>query len=74
MGCTKKQKDPFPTYQNPRPVSTNDFFVSLKDLLMENAEKGSEGISTKTLGRNENTGKGRPFPVLLTSEANFISC
>jgi hypothetical protein len=40
---------------------------------MENAETGSEGSSTETPGTNESTGKGRPSPIALTSQANLIS-
>jgi hypothetical protein len=58
--CTKKQKGPPPTYQNPRPVAINNFFPPLRDLSMENVETGSEGNSTKTRGTNEGSGKCRP--------------
>jgi hypothetical protein len=40
---------------------------------MENAETGSERNSTKTPGTNENTDKGRPHLLVLTSDANLIS-
>jgi hypothetical protein len=40
---------------------------------MENAETGSEGNSTKTPGTNESTGKGKPTPNALTSEASLNS-
>jgi hypothetical protein len=40
---------------------------------MENVGMGSEGNSTKTPGTNESTGKGRPSPIVLISEANLIS-
>jgi hypothetical protein len=71
--CTKKQKRPPPTYQNPRPVATNNFFVPFTDLPKENVETGSEGNSTKTPETNESPGNGRPPPIVLTSEANTIS-
>jgi hypothetical protein len=51
--CTKNNNRPPPTYQNPRPVATNNFFVPLRDLPMENKEMGNKGNSTKTLGTNE---------------------
>jgi hypothetical protein len=70
--CTKKLKSPPPTYQNPRPVATNNFFAPLRDLPMENAETGSEGNSTKTPGTYVNSGKCRPSPIVLTSEAKFV--
>jgi hypothetical protein len=60
--CTRKQKRPPPTYKNPRSVATNDFFAPLRDLPMENAERGSERNSTKTPGINVSTGKGRHLP------------
>jgi hypothetical protein len=50
---TKKQKKPPPTCQNPRPVTTNIFFVSLRNLLIENVVVGSEGNSTETAVTNE---------------------
>jgi hypothetical protein len=50
----------------------NNFLVAFRDLLTENAERGSEGNSTKTPGTNEITGKGRPPPTVLTSEANLV--
>jgi hypothetical protein len=37
------------------------------------AETGSERKSTKTPGTTECTGKGKPPPIILTSEANLIS-
>jgi hypothetical protein len=37
------------------------------------AETGGEGKSTKTPGTNESTGRGRPPPIALISEANVIS-
>jgi hypothetical protein len=37
---------------------------------MKNAEAGSEGNSTKLPGTNENTGKRRPPPIVLTSMAS----
>jgi hypothetical protein len=46
--CTQKQRRPPPTYQNPRPVATNDSFVPLRDLPMKNSETRSEVNFTKT--------------------------
>jgi hypothetical protein len=40
---------------------------------MENKEKGSEGNSTRTRETNDSHGKGRPPPIVLTSEVNLIS-
>jgi hypothetical protein len=40
--CTKIQKRPSTTYQNPRPVVMNNFFAPLRDLRMENAEPSRE--------------------------------
>jgi hypothetical protein len=63
-----------PSYRKcPLQLIKTHFFAPLKDLLTENAETGSEGNSTKTPGTNETTGKGRPPPIVLTSEANLIS-
>jgi hypothetical protein len=73
MCCTKKQKSPPPTYQNPQPVATNNFLAPLRDLPMENAETSSERNSTKTCGTNESTGISRPPPIVLSSEAKLIS-
>jgi hypothetical protein len=53
-------------------VATNNFFVPLRDLPMENVETGSEGNSTKIFGTSETTGKGRPPLVVLISDANLI--
>jgi hypothetical protein len=36
-------------------------------------ETGSEGNSTKTPGANECLDKGRPPPIVITSEANLFS-
>jgi hypothetical protein len=71
--CIKKYKRPPPTHQNPRSVTTNNFFAPLGDLPMENAETASEGNSTKTPGTNDSPGKGRLPPTVLTSEANLIN-
>jgi hypothetical protein len=56
--CMKKQKRSPATYQNPRPVATNNFFAPLTDLHMENAERSSEGNSTKMPEIRESPGKG----------------
>jgi hypothetical protein len=58
----KKQKRPPLTYQNPRPVATNNFFAPRRDLPMENAETGSEGDSKKTSGTNESTANAGHLP------------
>jgi hypothetical protein len=71
--CTKKLKRPPPTYQNPRPVATNNFFAPLGDLPMENAEPSSEGNYIKTPEKNDSMGKSRPPSIVLTSEANLNS-
>jgi hypothetical protein len=71
QSCTKKQKRPPPTYQNLRPMATNNFFAPLRDLPVEDAETGGEGNSTRTPGTNESTGEGRS-PLILTSDANLI--
>jgi hypothetical protein len=71
--CTKKQKRPHPTYQNPWLVAMNNSFEPLRDLHMANVEPGSEGNSNEIPGTNESTGKGRPPPTVLTSEANLMS-
>jgi hypothetical protein len=71
--CTKTLKRPPPTYQNPRQVATNNFYAPLSHLHMENTETGSEGNSPETPGKNENPGKSRPPPIVLTSEANLVS-
>jgi hypothetical protein len=63
--CTKKQKRPPPTYQNPQLVATNTLFAPLRDLPMENVEIGSEGNSTKTPGTNESTEKAGHLPSYL---------
>jgi hypothetical protein len=55
-----------PTYEIPRSVATNNFFSPVKD-----AETGNEGNSTRTPGTNESTDKGKPPPIVFTSEANL---
>jgi hypothetical protein len=70
--CIKKQKRPPPTYQNPRSVRINNFLEPLSDLSVENEEKDSEGDSTKTPETHEMPDKGRPPPIVFTSEANLI--
>jgi hypothetical protein len=59
-------------FQITRPVAMNNSFAPLRDLPMENAETGSGRNSTKTPGTNENSGKGRPPLILLTSETTLI--
>jgi hypothetical protein len=54
-------------------VATNNFFAPLRDFSMKNAKTGKEGNSIKTPGTNESLGKGRPSPIILTSEANLNS-
>jgi hypothetical protein len=41
--CTKKEKRPPPTYQNPQPVTKYNFFTPLRDLPTENWEPGGQG-------------------------------
>jgi hypothetical protein len=71
--CPEKQKRAPPAYNNPRPVTTNNFLAPLRALSMQNAETGSGGNCTKTSGTNESPGEGRPCPSVLTSEVNLIS-
>jgi hypothetical protein len=54
-------------------MATNNFFASLRDLLLENEKTGSAENFTKALGTNESAGKGRSAPIVLISEANLIS-
>jgi hypothetical protein len=70
--CTKKQKRPPPIYHNPWLVAINNFFAPLRDLPMANVETSSKENSNETPGTNESIGKGRPPPIVLTSEANLI--
>jgi hypothetical protein len=72
--CTKKQKKQLPTYQNQQLGTTNNSFMPRRDLNVENAETISERNSTKTPETNENPDKGRPSPIVLTSEAKLVKC
>jgi hypothetical protein len=54
-------------------VAVNNFFVPLRDLHMKSEETSSEENSNNKRGTNESTGKGRPFLVILTTEANLIN-
>jgi hypothetical protein len=51
----------------------NNLFAPLRDLLMENAETGSEENSTKRPETSDSPGKGRQPPIVLTWEINLIS-
>jgi hypothetical protein len=54
-------------------LTKTHFFTPLKGFTTENAETSNEGNSTETPGKSESLGKGRPSPIVLTSEANLIS-
>jgi hypothetical protein len=69
--CTKKQKRPPPTYQNPLPLATNKFFVPIRDLPIKNVETGCEGNANATPGSNACPGESKP-PVVLTSQVSLI--
>jgi hypothetical protein len=56
-----------PVYQKPRPVAIKNVFVPLRVVPMEGAEVSDEASSS------ENIDKGRPPPIVLTSEANIHS-
>jgi hypothetical protein len=56
-----------PVYQKPRPVATNNVFAPLRAVPMEDAEASDKGPSS------DNIDKGRPPPIVLTSEANLFS-
>jgi hypothetical protein len=51
--CTRKQKRPPPTYQNPWLMATNNFFAPLRDLPVLDSETSSEGNSTRTPETND---------------------
>jgi hypothetical protein len=59
---------PLPVYQKPRPMVTKNFFAPLRAVPMEGA-KVCDG--TPTL--DNNLEKGRPPPIVLTSEVNLLS-
>ncbi|PNF27753.1 hypothetical protein B7P43_G12787, partial [Cryptotermes secundus] len=63
----KERSRPLLVYQKPRPVATKYFFAPLRSVPMDGAQSG-EGPSTE-----DNTGKGRPPPIILTSEVNLLS-
>jgi hypothetical protein len=71
--CTRKQKRPPPTYRNPWPMVTNNFFAPLRDFPKKNQNMGSEGNSTKTPKTNDGTGKGSSPPIILTWETKLIN-
>jgi hypothetical protein len=58
---------PLPVYQKPRPGAINNFFAPLRAVPMKGAEVSDEASSS------ENIDKGRPTPIVLTSEANILS-
>jgi hypothetical protein len=49
-----------------------EYFVSLRDLQMENAEMDIKENCTKTIGTNQSFGKLRPSSIVLIFEANLI--
>jgi hypothetical protein len=53
-------------------VVRRNFFMPLKAVPMDGAEPSSEG-SSSTSEANESLDKGRPTPIVLTSEANLLS-
>jgi hypothetical protein len=67
MQGTDKSR-PLPLYQKPRPVVTKNFFAPLRAAPMEGAEVCDERSSS-----NDNPDKGRPPPLVLSSEANILS-
>jgi hypothetical protein len=58
---------PLSVYQKSRPVAIKNFFTPLRAVPMEGAEVSDEA------SYSENTDKGRPPPIVLTSEANLLS-
>jgi hypothetical protein len=59
---------PLPVYQKPRPVVTKNYFAPLRTVPMEGAEECDETPSS-----HNNLEKGRPPPIVLTSEVNLLS-
>jgi hypothetical protein len=53
--------------QKPRPVAIKNFFAPLRAVPMEGAKVSDETLSS------ENIDKGRPPPIVLTSEAKLLS-
>jgi hypothetical protein len=68
--CKREATDksrPLPVYQKLRPVAIKNFFAPLRVVPMEGAEVSDEAPSS------ENIDKGRPPPIVLTSETNLLS-
>jgi hypothetical protein len=59
---------PLPVYQKPRPVVTQNFFAPLRTVPMEGAE-----VCEETPSLDNNLEKGRPPPIVLTTEVNLPS-
>jgi hypothetical protein len=59
---------PLQVYQKPRPVVTKNFFAPLRAVPMEGAE-----VCDETPSSDNNLEKGRPLPIILTSEVNILS-
>jgi hypothetical protein len=59
---------PLQVYQKPRPVVTKNFFAPLRAVPMEGEE-----VCDETPSSDNNLEKGRPSPIVLTSEVNLLS-
>jgi hypothetical protein len=66
-GKATDKSRPLPVYHKPRPVAVKNFYAPFRAVPMEGAEISDEASSS------ENIDKGRPPPIVLTSEANPLS-
>jgi hypothetical protein len=65
--ATEKYR-PLLVYQKPRPVAKKNFFAPLRVVPIEGAE-----VCDETPSSDNNLEKGRPPPIILTSEVNILS-
>jgi hypothetical protein len=64
---TMDKSRPLPDYQKLQPVVNKNPFTPLRAVSMDGTEASDEGQSS------DNIDKGRPTPIVLTSEANLLS-